>query len=145
MNQAFPGERRVHSARAWSKGAMSSTDKAAAPSEETASGSGGADTIDKVVVHPLVMLSVTDHYNRVAKGTSKRVVGALLGSTYKGRVDVVNSFALPFAEDPSDPRVWFLDHFYLDRMYKLFRKVTSECRRLAQRPGLGFQRVLARS
>ena len=32
-----------------------------------------------VVVHPIVLLSVVDHYNRVAKGTSKRVVGTLLG------------------------------------------------------------------
>ncbi|CAM9297976.1 unnamed protein product, partial [Heterosigma akashiwo] len=28
-----------------------------------------------VVVHPLVLLSAVDHYNRVAKDTKKRVVG----------------------------------------------------------------------
>jgi hypothetical protein len=33
-----------------------------------------------VVVHPLVLLSVVDHYNRVAKDTKKRAVGVLLGS-----------------------------------------------------------------
>ncbi len=48
---------------------------------------------DQVVVHPLVLLSVVDHYNRVAKDTRKRVVGLLLGETYKGRLDVTNSFA----------------------------------------------------
>ena len=32
-----------------------------------------------VIVHPLVLLSVVDHYNRVAMDTSKRVVGVLLG------------------------------------------------------------------
>lgn len=33
-----------------------------------------------VVVHPLVLLSVVDHYNRVvAKNKNRRVVGALLG------------------------------------------------------------------
>jgi hypothetical protein len=48
---------------------------------------------DKVVLHPLVLLSVVDHYNRVAKDTKKRVVGVLLGETYKGQVDVTNSFA----------------------------------------------------
>lgn len=48
---------------------------------------------DLVVVHPLVLLSVVDHYNRVAKDTKKRVVGALLGETYKGRVDITNCFA----------------------------------------------------
>ena len=30
---------------------------------------------EQVVVHPLVLLSVVDHYNRVAKDTKKRVVG----------------------------------------------------------------------
>lgn len=46
-----------------------------------------------VIVHPLVLLSVVDHYNRVAKDSKKRVVGVLLGDTFKGRVDVTNSFA----------------------------------------------------
>jgi 26S proteasome regulatory subunit N8 len=48
---------------------------------------------EKVVLHPLVLLSVVDHYNRVAKDTKKRIVGVLLGETYKGQVDVTNSFA----------------------------------------------------
>ena len=47
----------------------------------------------EVVVHPLVLLSTVDHYNRVAKDTKKRVVGVLLGTVYKERVDVTNSFA----------------------------------------------------
>lgn len=46
-----------------------------------------------VVVHPLVLLSVVDHYNRVAKDTRKRVAGVLLGEYSKGRCDVTNSFA----------------------------------------------------
>lgn len=50
-------------------------------------------TYDLVVVHPLVLLSVVDHYNRVAKDTKKRVVGILLGETYKGRIDITNCFA----------------------------------------------------
>ena len=37
-----------------------------------------------VVVHPIVLLSIVDHYNRVAGGTKKRVVGALLGEFEKG-------------------------------------------------------------
>lgn len=48
---------------------------------------------ETVTVHPLVLLSVVDHYNRVAKDTKKRVVGVLLGSVSKGEVDVTNSFA----------------------------------------------------
>jgi len=47
----------------------------------------------KVVLHPLVLLSVVDHYNRVAKDTKKRIVGVLLGETHKGQIDVTNSFA----------------------------------------------------
>jgi hypothetical protein len=56
------------------------------------SGGGGA----KVVVHPLVLLSVVDHYARVAKDTKKRVVGILLGQKSQGRIDVTNSYAVPF-------------------------------------------------
>ncbi len=46
-----------------------------------------------VVVHPLVLLSVVDHYTRVAKDTNRRVVGVLLGETFKGKLDVTNSYA----------------------------------------------------
>lgn len=49
----------------------------------------------KVVVHPLVLLSVVDHFNRMGKiGNQKRVVGVLLGCwRAKGILDVSNSFA----------------------------------------------------
>jgi 26S proteasome regulatory subunit N8 len=52
-------------------------------------------TATQVVVHPLVLLSCVDHYNRVAKGTKKRVVGILLGqNTLKDKtINVANSFA----------------------------------------------------
>ena len=56
----------------------------------TVSEAGGIHT---AVVHPLVLLSVVDHYSRVAKDTKKRVVGILLGEIYKGTVDISNSFA----------------------------------------------------
>lgn len=59
--------------------------------------------IDEVVMHPLVLLSTADHYHRVARGTRKRVVGVLLGQVFKGKVDVTNSFALPFEEDSRNP------------------------------------------
>ncbi|PNF33498.1 26S proteasome non-ATPase regulatory subunit 7 [Cryptotermes secundus] len=50
---------------------------------------------NKVVVHPLVLLSVVDHFNRMGKiGNQKRVVGVLLGCwRAKGVLDVSNSFA----------------------------------------------------
>ena len=34
---------------------------------------------DIVAVHPTVLLSVVDHYNRVGKDLRRRVVGVLLG------------------------------------------------------------------
>uniref|UniRef100_H2TRF5 Proteasome 26S subunit, non-ATPase 7 n=1 Tax=Takifugu rubripes TaxID=31033 RepID=H2TRF5_TAKRU len=50
--------------------------------------------VENVVVHPLVLLSVVDHFNRIGKvGNQKRVVGVLLGSWQKKVLDVSNSFA----------------------------------------------------
>ncbi|KAG8233223.1 hypothetical protein J437_LFUL013277 [Ladona fulva] len=84
-------------------------------------------TPTKVVVHPLVLLSVVDHFNRMGKiGNQKRVVGVLLGCWRgKGVLDVSNSFAVPFDEDEKDKSVWFLDHDYLENMYGMFKKVNA--------------------
>ncbi|KAI7880370.1 Mov34-domain-containing protein, partial [Lichtheimia hyalospora FSU 10163] len=79
-----------------------------------------------VQVHPLVLLSATDHYNRVAKDTKKRVVGVLLGQNKGKTVNVSNSFAVPFEEDEKDPSVWFLDHNYIEGMNNMFKKVNAK-------------------
>lgn len=71
--------------------------------------------IEKVVVHPLVLLSIVDNYNRVAKDTRKRVVGVLLGSSFKGTVDVTNSYA---GTDLISLSFFFLQ--YLGHFYSLF-------------------------
>jgi 26S proteasome regulatory subunit N8 len=85
-----------------------------------------------VVVHPIVLLSVVDHYNRIARDTKKRVVGVLLGIAYislilgeynKGVLDVSNCYAVPFEEELNDPKIWFLDHIYHETMYNMFKKV----------------------
>ncbi|CAG9323099.1 unnamed protein product [Blepharisma stoltei] len=82
--------------------------------------------IEEVVVHPLVLLSVVDHFNRVAKEMSnKRVAGVLLGEVWKGRLDVSNSFAVPFEEDSQDAKVWFLDHNYLDEMFGMYKRINA--------------------
>ena len=81
-------------------------------------------TPTQVIVHPLVLLSVVDHYTRSAQNTKKRVVGILLGQqSPNGTVNVANSYAVPFEEDEKDPTVWFLDHNYHEHMYNMFRKV----------------------
>ncbi|KAI9293212.1 26S proteasome regulatory particle non-ATPase subunit8 [Neoconidiobolus thromboides FSU 785] len=85
-----------------------------------------APTPTEVIVHPLVLLSVVDHYNRSAKNTRKRVVGILLGQFDGGQVNVANSFAVPFEEDEKDPSVWFLDHNYVENMDAMFRKVNAK-------------------
>eukprot|EP00009_Paramoeba_aestuarina_P006181 CAMPEP_0201523360 /NCGR_PEP_ID=MMETSP0161_2-20130828/19554_1 /ASSEMBLY_ACC=CAM_ASM_000251 /TAXON_ID=180227 /ORGANISM="Neoparamoeba aestuarina, Strain SoJaBio B1-5/56/2" /LENGTH=323 /DNA_ID=CAMNT_0047922459 /DNA_START=87 /DNA_END=1058 /DNA_ORIENTATION=+ len=78
----------------------------------------------KVVVHPIVLLSVVDHYNRMGRDT--RVVGVLLGKTGKdGEIDVVNSFAVPFDEDKKDPSIWFLDHNYLEEMFRMLIRISA--------------------
>ena len=99
------------------------------------------------IVHPLVLLSATDHYMRVAKDTNKRVVGVLLGAkeiagerdTWKtttasagenaysqaGMVNITNSFAVPFEEGEKDPKIWFVDHNYLENMFGMFKKVNA--------------------
>eukprot|EP00419_Tripos_fusus_P045355 CAMPEP_0172840264 /NCGR_PEP_ID=MMETSP1075-20121228/29181_1 /TAXON_ID=2916 /ORGANISM="Ceratium fusus, Strain PA161109" /LENGTH=353 /DNA_ID=CAMNT_0013684065 /DNA_START=1 /DNA_END=1062 /DNA_ORIENTATION=- len=79
-----------------------------------------------VVVHPIVLLSVVDHYNRVAKGTTKRVVGTLLGEVSDFNLHITNCFAVPFEEDPRDPQVWFLDHNFHESMYAMFKKVNAK-------------------
>ncbi|CAI0443531.1 unnamed protein product [Linum tenue] len=85
-----------------------------------------ARPIEKVVVHPLVLLSIVDNYNRVAKDTRKRVVGVLLGSASKGIVDVSNSYAVPFEEDEKDPSIWFLDHNYHESMFSMFKRINAK-------------------
>lgn len=34
--------------------------------------------------------------------------------------------AVPFEEDDKDPGIWFLDHSYLENMYRMFKKVNGE-------------------
>ncbi|OII74830.1 26s proteasome regulatory inactive JAB domain-containing protein [Cryptosporidium ubiquitum] len=81
----------------------------------------------KVVIHPIVLLSIVDHYNRVAKGTSKRVVGTLLGELHNtDEIHVTNSYALPFEEDSRDPMVWYIDHNYHEQMYLMFKKINTK-------------------
>jgi 26S proteasome regulatory subunit N8 len=48
---------------------------------------------NNVVVHPLVLLSVVDHYNRADQTQGQRVCGILLGEVFNGKIDVTNSYA----------------------------------------------------
>jgi 26S proteasome regulatory subunit N8 len=79
----------------------------------------------QVVVHPIVLLSIVDHYNRLAKGSKKDkwVVGTLLGEYEKGILNITNCFAVPFEEDEE---IQYLDHIYHEEMYLMFRKINSK-------------------
>lgn len=79
---------------------------------------------EQVVVHPLVLLSVVDHYKRMSLAPGKRVTGVLLGQWSGHVVNVTNSYAIPFEESDSDPSVWFLDHNYHESMAELYKKVS---------------------
>ena len=77
-----------------------------------------------VSVHPTVLLSVVDHYNRIAKDTKKRVIGTLMGEySDKGVLEVTNCFAVPFEEDKDDPTIWFFDHIYHENMFNMMRRI----------------------
>merc|ERR1712126_79316 len=91
-------------------------------------GVSGPNVPTTVVVHPLVLLSVVDHFNRMGKiGNQKRVVGVLPGSwSTKDSLDISNSFAVPFDEDEKDQDAWYLDHGYLESMYQMFEKVNAK-------------------
>jgi len=81
---------------------------------------------ETVVVHPLVLLSVVDHFNRMKQvGNTRRVVGILLGSLRNKVLDISNSFAVPFDEEDKDRDVWFFDHEYAENMYAMFKKVNA--------------------
>jgi 26S proteasome regulatory subunit N8 len=77
------------------------------------------------------LLSVADHHARsVARGSSKRVVGVLLGQDNGKSINVANSFGVPFEEDDKDAKTWFLDHNYVEGMFEMFKKVNGAYRAL---------------
>ena len=59
----------------------------------------------------------------MARSSSKRVVGVLLGQDNGKVINVANSFAVPFEEDEKDSKTWFLDHNFIDSVWEMFNKV----------------------
>ncbi|EZG73070.1 putative 26S proteasome regulatory subunit [Gregarina niphandrodes] len=79
----------------------------------------------EIAIHPTPLLSIADHYMRAAQGTNRRVVGCLLGETDSGKTHVTNSFGVPFEEHAKDTTIWYLDHSYLDKMFRMFKKINA--------------------
>ena len=81
----------------------------------------------KVNIHPLVLLSIVDHFNRVnITKRDKRVVGALLGEQVDNVVEITNSYAVVYEEDPNEPNIWYLDHLYHETMFDMFKKINAK-------------------
>ena len=77
-----------------------------------------------VKMHPIALLSIVDHFERsVGNKKNKRALGVLLGEDNNGVLDVTNSYAIPFDEDPKMEGVFYLDHNYHETMYSMFKKI----------------------
>ena len=74
-----------------------------------------------MVVHPIVLLSVVDHFNRLGKiGNQRRVVGVLLGRwRANGVVDIATSYA---GIVPSPFFLWSnIESFFYCLQFRLMR------------------------
>jgi len=79
--------------------------------------------IKKAGVHPLVLLSVTDHFNRT--NIKKRVVGVVLGKIRSdGVAECRNAYAVPFDEDKKTGD-YFVDHLFVQEMFNMFKRVNA--------------------
>lgn len=38
-------------------------------------------------------------------------------------VEITNSYAVVYEEDPNEPNIWYLDHLYHETMFDMFKKV----------------------
>lgn len=105
--------------------------KSGGPNNNLPTGSYITQTPNSVGFHPIVLLSVVDHYARVNQGNQepKRVMGLLLGQVMRSEkdglpyLDISNCFGVPFDEEVNNSEVWFLDSNFAERMYLMFKKV----------------------
>ncbi|XP_029435350.1 eukaryotic translation initiation factor 3 subunit F [Rhinatrema bivittatum] len=74
-----------------------------------------------VKVHPVVLSSIVDSYERRNEGAG-RVIGTLLGTVDKHSVEVTNCFSVPHNESEDEVAV---DMEFAKNMYELHRKVSS--------------------
>ena len=74
------------------------------------------DILD-VLIRPVVLLSVVDHYKRM---NAKRVIGILLGEIENNTIFISNSFAIPFEENED---CWYYDTSYLEKMLEMSYKI----------------------
>ncbi|XP_018927583.1 eukaryotic translation initiation factor 3 subunit F [Cyprinus carpio] len=73
-----------------------------------------------VKIHPVVLASIVDSYERRNEGAT-RVIGTLLGTTDKHSVEVTNCFSVPHNESEDEVAV---DMEFAKNMYELHKKVS---------------------
>jgi hypothetical protein len=56
---------------------------------------------------------------------------------------LVSCCAVPFEEDDKDPSIWFLDHSYLENMFRMFKKVNGGLQHERKAKRLSFEHVLS--
>ena len=78
--------------------------------------------VPNVVVHPTVLFSIVDAFERRPED-ARRVIGTLLGSVEKGgyHVEVTNCFAVPHNESQDEVAV---DMEFARNMFDLHKKVS---------------------
>lgn len=79
--------------------------------------------IKKVIIHPLVLLGISDHQTRSNK--EERVVGMLMGHSKNGIVDVMSSIAIPFEENIEE-NLFYLDQSYLEEIKQMVTRVNQK-------------------
>lgn len=65
-----------------------------------------------------------------APASSMTTSGASMSELAQGTVNVTNSFAVPFEEDPKNPDIWYLDQHYIHGMLEMFKKIDARERLL---------------
>ncbi len=73
-----------------------------------------------------VAVEYTVHTHRSIPRSSSNLTCCDHLQSNAGIVNITNSFAVPFEEDDKDPKIWFLDHNYLENMFAMFKKVNGE-------------------
>ncbi|KKA02397.1 26S proteasome regulatory subunit HuRPN8 [Hanseniaspora uvarum DSM 2768] len=91
----------------------------------------GTQKQDKtIVIAPLVLLSVLDHYKRSKIDNKERVVGVLLGDNTKSDkiVQITNSYAVPFKENnnKAGSDIWFVNQQYIEEMITMTKKINAK-------------------
>lgn len=89
---------------------------------DSAAGGGGA----VMALHPLVILNISDQYTRQkamagAGGTVERVAGCIVGVTESRRIEIANSFEVPFVAGEDGGQL--MDIGFLRTKIEQFKKV----------------------